>query len=240
LVKIKKNNEEEKDEVLYMDDIIAGHSVIMDRYDPDKRVGLIVDEWGTWYDVEPGTNPGFLYQQNTIRDALVTGIHLNIFNQHCDRVQMANMAQLVNVLQAVILTEGEKMILTPTYHVFNMYKVHQDADLLSVSVDCDAYRYGDSEIPQVSVSASVDTDDKIHISLCNLNPVEGAGVECTIRGGAYSTVQGSILTAPVMNAHNTFEEPAHIAPRAFRDALLQGDTLDVSMPPMSVIVLTLE
>lgn len=226
--------------VLYMDDIIAGHSVIMDRYDPDKRVGLIVDEWGTWYDVEPGTNPGFLYQQNTIRDALVAGIHLNIFNQHCDRVQMANMAQLVNVLQAVILTEGEKMILTPTYHVFNMYKVHQDADLLSVSVDCDAYRYEDSEIPQVSVSASVDADDKIHISLCNLNPSEGAGVECAIRGGAYSTVQGSILTAPVMNAHNTFEEPAYVAPRAFPDALLQGDTLNVSMPPMSVIVLTLE
>jgi len=120
---------------LVMEELVTKHSIIMDKYDPEKKIGLIVDEWGAWYDVEPGTNPGFLYQQNTLRDALIAGINLNIFNNHCDRVQMANIAQLVNVLQAVILTEGDKMLLTPTYHVFNMYKVHQDADLLSVEFE---------------------------------------------------------------------------------------------------------
>ena len=117
--------------ILYMEELVVKHGTVMDKYDPDKRVGLIVDEWGTWFDAEPGTNPGFLYQQNTLRDALVAGIGLNIFNNHCDRVQMANIAQMINVLQAMILTEGDKIILTPTYHIFKMYKVHQDAQLVS-------------------------------------------------------------------------------------------------------------
>ena len=120
---------------LYMDTIINGHTAIMDEYDPEKKIGMSIDEWGTWYDVEPGTNPGFLYQQSTMRDALVAGINLNIFNKHCDRVKMANIAQLVNVLQAVILTEGDKMIKTPTYHVFNMYKYHQDGELLDSYIE---------------------------------------------------------------------------------------------------------
>ena len=124
---------------LMMDELVTRHSTIMDQYDPDKRVGLIVDEWGTWHDPEPGTHPRFLYQQNTLRDALVAGINLNIFNNHCDRVQMANIAQTINVLQAVILTEGEKMILTPTYHVFDMYKVHQNAQQLSVEFESSQY-----------------------------------------------------------------------------------------------------
>jgi alpha-N-arabinofuranosidase len=224
---------------LYMEELVTRHSTIMDRYDPDKKVGLIVDEWGTWYNVEPGTNPGFLYQQNTLRDALVAGVNLNIFNNHCDRVKMANIAQTVNVLQAVILTEGEKMLLTPTYHVFNMYKVHQDAELLPVSLECGEYRFGGEAIPQVSASASLDGDGKIHISLCNLSHEDGADIDCLLRGSTASAVSGTILTAPVMNSHNTFEDPENVKPEAFGGASLKDGNLRVSMPPMSVVVLTI-
>ena len=149
----------------------AKHSEIMDRYDPEKRVGLIVDEWGVWHNVEPGTNPGFLYQQNTLRDALVAGITLNILNQHCDRVHMANLAQTINVLQALILTEEDKFLLTPTYHVFDMYQVHQDATLLETSIENETgYIHNGERLPQINVSASKDETGIVHVSLCNLDP----------------------------------------------------------------------
>lgn len=225
---------------LVMDELITRHSAIMDQYDPKKRVGLIVDEWGTWYNVEEGTNPGFLYQQNTMRDALVAGINLNIFNNHCDRVQMANIAQLVNVLQAVILTEGDKMILTPTYHVFRMYSVHQDAMHVPVNIECPQYSYGTESIPQVSVSASMDEAGRLHVSLCNLNPREGAEVRCDLRGIERTEVKGTLLTADAMNAHNTFEQPDRVRPDAFTGAVLKDNELTVNMPPMSVIVLELK
>ena len=224
---------------LHMEELVTRHSAIMDQYDPEKRVGLIVDEWGTWYDVEPGTNPGFLYQQNTLRDALVAGINLNIFNNHCDRVKMANIAQTINVLQSVILTEGDRIVLTPTYHVFDMYKVHQDAELLSMYVENAEYRFGDEAIPQVSASASIDSEDRIHISICNLNHEDGAEIDCLVRDRENADVSGSILTAPVMNAHNTFDAPETIKPEAFSGASLKDSRLRVSLPPMSVVVLTI-
>ena len=225
---------------LFMEELVTRHSVIMDQNDPEKRVGLIVDEWGTWYDVEPGTNPGFLYQQNTLRDALVAGINLNIFNNHCDRVKMANIAQTINVLQAVILTEGEKMLLTPTYHVFHMYQVHQDADLLSMTLENEEYRFGNEAIPQVSASASVDQDGKIHISICNLSHDSDVDIDCELRGATASKVSGTILTAQAMNAHNTFDSPENIKPAAFGGASLKDGRLSVQMPSKSVVVLTVE
>lgn len=225
---------------LYMEELVSKHSNIMDKYDPEKRVGLIVDEWGTWFDVEPGTNPGFLYQQNTMRDALVAGIHFNLFNNHCDRVQMANIAQTINVLQAVVLTEGKKMLLTPTYHVFDLFKVHQDAELLELSIDSGKYCLGQQSIPQVSASASVDGENKIHISLCNLNPGEAASINCSLRGRSCSKVTGSILTASAMNAHNTFENPMAVKPEVFNGATLDNDELNILLPPMSIVVLTIE
>lgn len=225
---------------LMMDELITKHSTIMDRYDPEKRVGLIVDEWGTWYDVEPGTNPGFLYQQNTLRDAVVAGVNLNIFNNHCDRVHMANLAQTVNVLQAMVLTEGEKMIVTPTYHVFDMYKVHQDAQLLSLEFTSSLYSYGDESIPQISASASEDGQGRIHISLCNLDPNSAAHIQCELRGTSRIKVSGTILTSSEMNAHNTFDEPNAVRPVAFSDAALLGNVLDIKLPSKSVVVLTLE
>lgn len=222
---------------LRIDELITRHSVIMDRYDPEKRVALVVDEWGTWYDVEPGTNPAFLYQQNTIRDALVAAIHFNIFHKHCDRVRMANIAQTINVLQAVIHTEGSKMVLTPTYHVFNMYKVHQDAELLDLNIKSPGYGYAGESIPQVTATSSVDKEGKIHISLCNLSPKEPAIIECELRGEKKTSVTGTILTAEEMNAHNTFENPNKVVPQHFDGASITDNKIKVLLPAMSVVAL---
>jgi len=225
---------------LYMDELITRHGSIMDFYDPQKRIGLIIDEWGTWYDVEPGTNPGFLYQQNTMRDALVAGINFNIFHKHCQRVQMTNIAQTINVLQAVILTEGEKMIKTPTYHVFDMYKVHQDADAVDLYIESEPYQFEDESIPQVTASASRNAEGQLHISLCNLDPENAAEIDCDLRGMNAVKVGGTILTANAINAHNTFDQPENVKPQAFDEAELKDNRLQVKLPPMSVVVLRVE
>jgi len=224
---------------LHIDELITRHSAIMDMYDPGKRVALVVDEWGTWHDVEPGTNPGFLYQQNTLRDALVAGVTLNIFNNHCDRVKMANLAQTVNALQALILTDKEKMIVTPTYHVFDLYKVHQDAELLDTYLESPVLQHGDVTIPQLSVSSSVDTEGTVHISLCNMSLEETAEIRCEIRGMDASSVTGRVLTADEMNAHNTFEKPNAVEPAEFDGASVSNNVLSVSLPPKSVVVLNI-
>ncbi|MCR2803855.1 alpha-N-arabinofuranosidase [Paenibacillus soyae] len=223
---------------LKMDEIIAMHSTIMDRYDPEKRVGLVVDEWGTWYNVEPGTNPGFLYQQNTQRDALVASSTLDIFHRHCDRVQMANIAQTVNVLQAMVLTEGDRMILTPTYHVFDMYKVHQGASLLDMQLQSDTYEMDGESIPQISATASRQADGTIHIGLTNFSHVKEAVIPVEFRGiGQPGTVSGTILATSAANAHNTFDQPNAVAPASFQGFQLAEGVLTATLPPMSVVVL---
>lgn len=223
----------------FMNELVEKHSAIMDKYDPKKEVALVVDEWGGWYEVEPGTNPGFLYQQNTMRDAMIAGVTLNIFNNHADRVRMANLAQTINVLQAVILTEGEKMLLTPTYHVMELYKVHQDAKLIPIQVQTGTYAFGNEELPAVSASASIDSLGKTHVSLVNIHPTEPQQVSVNL-DKAYRHVEGRILTANDLKDHNTFEEPGRIKPVAFRDARLKSNTLDVQLAPFSVVVLTLD
>ena len=226
---------------LFMEELITNHSAIMDQYDPDKQVGLVVDEWGTWYKVEPGTNPGFLYQQNSIRDALVAALNLNIFNQHCDRISMANIAQTINVLQALILTEegSERMVLTPTYHVFEMYKVHHDATLLPVDLQCDDYTCGTSMLPGISASASRDKAGRVHLSLCNVNPNQSIEVRCEVRGMALNNVQGRVLTADQMTAHNTFDAPDLVRPTKFTGVSMQGNQCTITLPAKSVVVLEL-
>jgi alpha-N-arabinofuranosidase len=222
-----------------MDAILTKHAEIMDRHDPDRRVGLIVDEWGVWHNVEPDTNPGFLYQQNTLRDALVAGITLNILNQHCDRVHMANLAQTINVLQALILTEGEGMLLTPTYHVFDMYQVHQDGTLLQTRVEDQAgYIHNGERLPQVNLSASKDEMGRVHISLCNLDPNNLAEVQLNLSGlDAIGQVSGQTLTAGAMNAHNTFDQPENLKPTAFQSFSIDEQILAAQLAPMSVTVL---
>jgi alpha-N-arabinofuranosidase len=225
---------------LVMDELVSKHSEIMDQFDRDKKVGLMVDEWGAWHAVEPGTNPGFLYQQNSLRDALVAGVTLNIFQQHCDRVRMANIAQTVNVLQAMILTDKEKMIVTPTYHVFDMYAVHQDAKWLPTELQCGDYQFEQEKIPALNVSASRDAAGKIHVSLCNLDPNRPATVASQLQGTKPNKITGRILTAPEMTAHNTFDAPHCVRPADFRDYQLTDVGFTTTLPAKSVVVLEVE
>lgn len=223
---------------LYMEELIVRHSTVMDEYDPDGDIALIVDEWGSWYDVEPGTNPGFLYQQNTLRDALVAGVTLNIFNNHCQRVKMANIAQMVNVLQALILTDNEKMVLTPTYHVFEMYKTHQDATLLPIHFESGSYEYNGDRIVQVNASASKNPAGTLHVTLCNLNPRSNAEIDVELRGAQASEISGSILTASSMNTHNTFEKPDAIEPVKYENIHSRENGFQFTLPAMSVVSLS--
>jgi alpha-L-arabinofuranosidase len=221
-----------------MEWIVTEHSKVMDKYDPKKRVGLYVDEWGTWYDVEPGTNPGFLYQQNTLRDALVAGINLNIFHAHADRVRMTNIAQMVNVLQAMILTDKEKMLLTPTYHVYHMYKPFRGATSLPVEVKAPVRKVGENEYPVLTASAARTAGGQLLLSLVNLDPREGATVSVKIAGAKPGKLSGRALTSTALDAHNTFDKPNAIAPVKIEGARVSGDTITVKLPPASVVVLT--
>lgn len=224
-----------------MDELLTEHISIMDRYDPEKNVDLIVDEWGTWYSVEPGTNPGFLYQQNTMRDAFVTALTLDIFNRHGARVKMANLAQTVNVLQAPILTEenGARLVLTPTYHVFGMYKAHQDATFLPLEIQVEAYELDGRTLPAVSGTASHGPDGAIQLTLSNIMPHRALELSCSFQGFSPQTVEGQILQAETMDAHNTFEAPMNIGPQPFNDIQLDREQLSLTLPAMSILTLTL-
>lgn len=222
---------------LKMDELITRHSAIMDLYDREKRIGLVVDEWGDWFDVEPGTNPGFLYQQNTLRDAIVAAVNLNIFHKHCDRVKMTNIAQMVNVLQSMILTKGKEMVLTPTYYVFKMYSVHQDASLLPIDLQCEPYTSGRDSIPALSASASRDKEGKIHISIANLDPAKTQDLRCELKGTTDSKVSGEIITAATMNAYNDFGKPEAVNIKPFTSAQLRNGILTLSLPAKSIVTL---
>ena len=225
---------------LFMDTLVTRHSAIMDRHDPEKRVGMIVDEWGTWHQVEPGTNPGFLYQQNSLRDALVASLTLDIFHQHCDRVRMANIAQTINVLQAMILTDREKMLLTPTYHVFEMYQVHQDATMLPTKLACGDYALGQEVVPQLSSSASRNKAGKIHVSLSNLDPNRAAPVTVQLQGASATKASGRVLTADSITAHNTFTQSEKVAPRGLDGIVVADGKVRLILPGKSVAVVEIE
>ncbi|MBS5938803.1 alpha-L-arabinofuranosidase C-terminal domain-containing protein [Clostridium sp.] len=220
---------------LRMEELINNHLEIMNKYDPDKRVDLIIDEWGSWYDVEPGTNPGFLYQQNTMRDALIAGINLNIFNKHSDRVKMANLAQIVNVLQAVILTEGEKMILTPTYHVFNMYKDHQEANLVYSNIETKEIGLEeDNLVPNLHESASIDNEGRLIFTINNLSITEDYKIETVLLGKEAKKVRANILTNE-MTAYNTFDNPNLVNIKEFNDFTVTKEGLNFTIPKCSVM-----
>jgi len=224
----------------FVDENLIMHSKIMDQYDPEKKIALIADEWGNWFDTEPGDNPAFLYQQNTLRDAVTAALYLNIFNNHCDRVKMANLAQMVNVLQSVILTKDTAMVLTPTYYVFKMYAVHQDATLLPVDVQCDEYSDGAEKIPSLSVSASKDAKGTIHISIANLDPINSKNLSCALRGVQASSVRASIITAEKMNAYNDFSKPAEVTIAPFDDVQLENQTLRLQLPSKCVVTVEVQ
>lgn len=228
-------------DALRMDEYVTRHSTIMDHYDPNKAVAMIVDEWGTWYLAEPGTNPRFLYQQNSLRDALVTAVHFDIFNRHCDRIHMANIAQTINVLQALVLTEegSERIVLTPTYHVFELYKVHHDATLLPLDIQCEQYGVGEQGMPALSGTASRNQAGQVHLTLANLDPNRSLPVTCTVHGQTVNQISGRILTAETIDTHNTFDQPNLVQPRAFDGVTIHNGNLAITLPAKSVVALAL-
>lgn len=221
---------------LQMDELITRHSAIMDRYDPAANVALVVDEWGAWHMGEPGTNPAFLHQQNSMRDALVAGLTLNIFNRHARRVRIANIAQTVNVLQAIVLTEGAKMILTPTYHVFDLYQGHQDAALLASHLEAGEYACEDIKMPSLSASASR-KGKRVLVTLCNVEAAKAQDLAVDLRGVNVRAVKGRVVTAGRITAHNTFTKPDAVEVEAFGEFKKRGATLAVRLPARSVVAL---
>ncbi len=224
---------------MHMNELVEKHSAIMDKYDPQKKVALFVDEWGGWYDVEPGSNPVFLFQQNTMRDAMVAGVTLNIFNNHCNRVKMANLAQMVNVLQSVVLTHQQKIIRTPTYHVMEMYNVHQDATLLPLQITSNPYQYGNQTLPALSASASKDKTGTIHISIVNIDAKQPQNLTLSLTNTPLQNIKGRILTAEKIQQYNSFEQPDIIQPTIFNQFKTSGSELTITIPPFSVIVLAI-
>jgi alpha-N-arabinofuranosidase len=227
------------EEAWKMEEFVTRHSTIMDKYDPLKKVALIVDEWGGWYNVETGTNPAFLYQQNTMRDAVLAGLTLNIFNNHADRVRGANLAQIVNVLQSVILTKEEKMILTPTYHVMKMYNVHQDAKLIPMHFTSPSYEYNGKKLDAISASASTDSTGNVNISVTNIDYSKSHELAIELRGNQYKNVTAQILSSAKPNDHNTFDMPNKISVKPLQNVKLTNGNLKVTCPPFSVLVIKL-
>jgi alpha-N-arabinofuranosidase len=226
-------------ETLKIDGYIRAHAAIMDKYDPQKRVAMAVDEWGAWWAPTPGSPRGFLQQQNTMRDAVLAALNINIFTRYGDRLRMANIAQMINVLQAMILTDGPKMVLTPTYHVFEMYKPFQDATALPLELNSPDYEEGEYRMPMVSAAAARGADGLLYIALTNVDPHRSVALTTTLGGVSVSQVSGRVLTAPSIQSHNDFEHPEAVRPVPFTGATLSGETLRVEVPPHAVIMLTL-
>ncbi|MCK4852760.1 MAG: alpha-N-arabinofuranosidase [Bacteroidales bacterium] len=226
---------------LKMDEYIGKHSEIMNKYDPEKTKGLIVDEWGNWHDVEPGSNPGFLYQQNTLRDALLAAVNFNIFNKHCDRVKMANIAQTINVLQSVILTKEDQIILTPTYYVFKLYKVHHDAILVPHRISSELYTVDYQSIPAIHTSCSKDENGMMHLTLTNLNPNKDINVECSVHGKeSLKIIGGEMITGEEMNAFNDFGKPESVNIASFDDIEVEDNKLKITLPARSIVLIKVE
>jgi alpha-N-arabinofuranosidase len=225
-------------ETIKMEDLVTRHAAIMDKYDPEKKIALVVDEWGSWYAPLPGSNPGFLVQQNSIRDAILAALNLNIFARHAERVRGANIAQMINVLQAMIMTDKEKMVLTPTYHVFKMYVPFQDATFIPVTFNAGTYKNGDITLPRVDAIAAKDTSGKLWLELTNVNPNNAVEIEVSVTGINANSATGETLTASKVDSVNTFDAPNAVKPKSM-SAKAQNGKLTIKLDPKSVTVLSI-
>ncbi|MBO4849894.1 MAG: alpha-N-arabinofuranosidase [Prevotella sp.] len=242
---------------LEIEDVVKKHCAIMDLTDPRKHIGLLVDEWGTWWDEEPGTISGHLYQQNALRDALVAALTLNVFHKYTDRVRMANIAQVVNVLQSMILTDTKgpgHMVLTPTYHVFEMYKPFQEATFIPLDLQCKQMRVrhemnkamdetkddGFRTLPLISASAARTTGGSTVISLANVSIDKASEVTVNLGNLKAKNVTGRILTSKSVADYNDFDHTDRVKPVPFKDAKLKKDQLTLKLPAKSIVVLELE
>jgi len=224
---------------LDMNDLITRHSAIMDKYDPEKKVALVVDEWGSWYAPYPGSNPGFLVQQNSLRDAILAAMNLNIFARHADRVRMANIAQMINVLQAMIMTDKEKMVLTPTYYVYKMYVPFQDSTFVPISFDAGTYTHGDTSLPRVDAIAAKDKAGKLWLAIINIDPNRTVEIEASLTGFTPKSAKGSTLTAPNVDSVNTLDAPNTVIPKPIPSKIKTGE-LAITLEPKSLTVLSVE
>lgn len=219
-----------------MEELVRGHSAVMDRYDPKQATALVVDEWGSWYAPEPGTNPGFLYQQQTVRDAVLASLNLNIFINHCERVRIANLAQTVNVLQAVILTEegAGRMILTPTWYVFALYAAHQGARRLRLETTAKNVKHEGQEYPNVSATASLGTDGAVTVTLCNTDAEQPVEIELSLAGRVFTVPTAQVVAAEEMTVCNTFDRPGAVIAKPLDGLAVKGSTVTATLPPGSV------
>jgi len=224
---------------LDMEDLIDKHAAIMDKYDPEKKVALVVDEWGGWYAPLPGSNPGFLVQQNSLRDAVLAALNLNIFARHADRVRMANIAQMINVLQSMILTDKEKMVLTPTYYVYKMYVPFQDATFVPVTFNAGIYTHDNITLPRVDAIAGKDKSGKLWLEITNVDPNRPVEIEVNVSGIGPKSAAGETLTAPKVDSVNTFGAPSTVVPKPV-SAKIEGDKVMLKLEPKSVTVLAVE
>jgi alpha-N-arabinofuranosidase len=224
---------------LEMENLISKHSAIMNKYDPEKKIALVVDEWGAWYAPLPGSNPGFLIQQNSLRDAILAALNLNIFARHSDRVRMANIAQMINVLQAMIMTDGGRMVLTPSYHVFKMYVPFQDATFVPVVFNAGTYTHGNITLPRLDAIAGRDTTGKLWLGITNVDPNQGVEVEISLNGGNAKSATGETLTAPKIDSVNTFNSPNTVTTKSV-SAKVQNGKLALNLEPKSVTVISVE
>jgi len=224
---------------LFMDEFLRKQEVVMDKYDPQKKVALVVDEWGAWLKPLPGTNPAFLVQQNSLRDAILASLNLNIFARHADRVRMANIAQMINVLQAMILTDKEKMLVTPTYYVYRMYVPFQDATFIPVAFDAGTYMQGNVSLPRVDALAARDASGKLWLEITNLDPEKPIDIDAEVNGMVVKAAKGETLTAPAVNSINTFSAPDQVVPKPIAASLKDGK-LVLTVQPKSVTVISLE
>jgi len=224
---------------LEMEDLVTKQSAVMDKYDPQKKVALVVDEWGAWYAPVTGTNPAFLVQQNSLRDAILASLNLNIFARHADRVRMANIAQMINVLQAMIMTDKEKMVLTPTYYVYKMYVPFQDSTFVPVSFDAGPYMHGDIALPRVDAIAAKDASGKLWLEVTNVDPNEPVEIEVSLAGITARSASGQTLTAPKVDSVNTFDAPNTVMPKAI-SANVQNGKVMLKLEPKSVTVVSVE
>ena len=225
-------------ETLKMEDLISTHAAIMDKYDREKKIALVVDEWGSWYAPLPGSNPGFLVQQNSIRDAILAALNLNIFARHAERVRGANIAQMINVLQAMIMTDKEKLVLTPTYHVFRMYVPFQDATFIPVTFNAGTYTNGDITLPRVDAIAARDTSGKLWLELTNVDPNNAVEIEVSVTGSNANSATGETLTASKVDSVNTFDAPNAVRPRSMA-VKAQNGKLSIKLDPKSVSVVAI-
>ena len=222
-----------------MDELVRKHSAIMDRSDPEKKVALLVDEWGAWYKADEGTNPRFLYQQQTVRDAVLAALNLNIFIENCERVRFANLAQVVNVLQAIALTEpdGGRMVLTPTWDVFKFYAAHQEAKRLPVNIETEQLSHGEKFYPQVSATASLSDDGVANVTLCNTDPANAVEVELTLTGRAADKLTAQVISSSELTACNTFDQPRAVTTQTLEGVQIEGDRVVTTIPAGSVVSL---